>query len=212
MRRLEHVAQEVIKGSTKLQRKNILKNQLETLLFPIEFQLPLNPHIHVSNLIIDKCQVMESKKKPLWLTFQNNSIDTNTNEKSETVLILKVGDDLRQDVLILQVLRIMHRIWLLEGLDLHMMLYDCISTGNEQGLLQIVPNAKTLGSIVMETSDEMATKAGNVSKSGSLSRKIDSAYRAFADYEVLKNWLYNQVLIQLPKDSSEKTINEEFSK
>lgn len=82
---------------------------------------------------------MESKKKPLWLTLK----DADTG--ADIALMLKVGDDLRQDALIMQLLRVMSDLWKKEGLDMQMMLYDCISTGNERGLLQIVGNATTLG-------------------------------------------------------------------
>jgi phosphatidylinositol kinase/protein kinase (PI-3 family) len=76
---------------------------------------------------------MESKKKPLWLTMHN----ANPAVSSKVVLMLKVGDDLRQDILILQLLRVMDDIWRKEGLEMQMMLYDCISTGFERGLLQV---------------------------------------------------------------------------
>ena len=49
----------------------------------------------------------------------------------------QVGDDLRQDALILQLLRVMDDLWRREGLEMQMMLYDCISTGYERGLLQV---------------------------------------------------------------------------
>ena len=86
-----------------------------------------------------RCRVMESKKKPLWLTLK----DANTG--ADIVLMLKVGDDLRQDALIMQLLRVMNDLWKKEGLDMQMQLYDCISTGHERGLLQVVLNSNTLG-------------------------------------------------------------------
>lgn len=52
--------------------------------------------------------------------------------------MLKVGDDLRQDALILQLLNVMNDLWRREGLDMQMMLYGCISTGFERGLLQVI--------------------------------------------------------------------------
>jgi phosphatidylinositol kinase/protein kinase (PI-3 family) len=76
---------------------------------------------------------MESKKKPLWLTMHNANIAA-----GKVVLMLKVGDDLRQDILILQLLRVMDDIWRKEGLEMQMMLYNCISTGFERGLLQVL--------------------------------------------------------------------------
>jgi phosphatidylinositol kinase/protein kinase (PI-3 family) len=87
----------------------------------------------VRGIEVEECKVMESKKKPLWLTMHNANLSA-----GKVVLMLKVGDDLRQDILILQLLRVMDDIWRKEGLEMQMMLYNCISTGFERGLLQVL--------------------------------------------------------------------------
>ncbi|KAI4790628.1 hypothetical protein KUCAC02_034504, partial [Chaenocephalus aceratus] len=43
------------------------------------------------------------------------------------------GDDLRQDMLTLQVIRIMNKIWIQEGLDMRMVIFRCFSTGRGRG-------------------------------------------------------------------------------
>ena len=48
-------------------------------------------------------------------------------------LCVQVGDDLRQDILILQMVRLMEKIWLRAGLDLKMVTYQCVATGKEEG-------------------------------------------------------------------------------
>lgn len=59
-------------------------------------------------------------------------------------LYLQVGEDLRQDMLALQMIRIMDRIWLQEGLDLRIVNFKCISTGKDKGDgRQILPTAHT---------------------------------------------------------------------
>lgn len=50
---------------------------------------------------IEQCKVMASKKKPLWLQFKR--ADATTLSKDPIGIIFKDGDDLRQDMLILQV-------------------------------------------------------------------------------------------------------------
>ena len=53
-------------------------------------------------------------------------------DKEDVVLMLKVGDDPRQDALVMQLLGVMNMLWEQEGLEMEMMLYDCISTGHEK--------------------------------------------------------------------------------
>ena len=48
---------------------------------------------------------------------------------------------------------------------MQMMLYDCISTGDERGLLQVVMNATTLAHILLDATDEDGhTKGGSVQR------------------------------------------------
>lgn len=55
----------------------------------------------------------------------------------DNVWVFQVGEDLRQDMLALQMIRIMDRIWLQEGLDLRIVNFKCISTGKDKGKRQM---------------------------------------------------------------------------
>lgn len=50
--------------------------------------------------------------RPLWLVFENQD-----SYGDDILIILKNGDDLRQDMLTLQMIRIMDRLWKNEGFD-----------------------------------------------------------------------------------------------
>ena len=45
----------------------------------------------------------------------------------------QVGDDLRQDMLVIQMIRLMDRLWLKEELDLKVVTYNVIPTGDKIG-------------------------------------------------------------------------------
>jgi len=47
----------------------------------------------------------------------------------------QVGDDLRQDMLTLQLIKLMEKLWLRAGLDLKLITYLCLPTGPNQGVL-----------------------------------------------------------------------------
>jgi hypothetical protein len=57
--------------------------------------------------------------------------------------------DLRQDMLTLQILKLMNSIWMHEGLDLKMLAYDCFSTGNKTGFIEVMKNSLTIFKVQM---------------------------------------------------------------
>lgn len=104
--------------------------------------LPLDPAIVVKGINRELCSYFKSNARPLKITFLNAD-----SRGPDIHLIYKTGDDIRQDMLILQLINLMDRIWLYEGLDLRMVTYRCLSTGKKQGLIQMVPDSTTLAKI-----------------------------------------------------------------
>lgn len=52
-------------------------------------------------------------------------------------VMFKTGDDLRQDMLTLQLLRTMDALWVDHGLHLCLSPYACVATGPDQGMIQV---------------------------------------------------------------------------
>ncbi|KAL3119766.1 hypothetical protein niasHT_006456 [Heterodera trifolii] len=72
-------------------------------------------------------------------------------------VIYKAGDDLRQDAVVLQLVRAMNDIWLSVQLDLRMVLFRCLPTGSKKGLMiELVPSCKTLREIQIVSSGAVA--------------------------------------------------------
>lgn len=61
--------------------------------------------------------MLQSKKSPIFLSYLNTINFAELNEENYNI-IFKHGDDLRQDMLTLQMLKLMNTIWKNEGLDL----------------------------------------------------------------------------------------------
>jgi len=81
------------------------------------------------------------------LVWRNHDPLAGVAEVDTHEVIFKNGDDLRQDMLTLQVMRVMDTIWLQNGHDFKMNLYNVLPMGNNIGMIQVVPRSKTFGEI-----------------------------------------------------------------
>ncbi|KAI9139257.1 hypothetical protein BKA69DRAFT_1086883 [Paraphysoderma sedebokerense] len=140
--KLRDVAMAVKNLKTPPERKAVMVNMMSSINIPGDIALPLDPRFLVKNLVVDKCKYMDSKKLPLWCVFKNDDATGH-----DIYAIFKSGDDLRQDMLCLQMIRIMDKLWQREGLDLKMIPYKCITTGHEMGMIEVVLHSATVSSI-----------------------------------------------------------------
>ncbi|XP_065206609.1 phosphatidylinositol 4-phosphate 3-kinase C2 domain-containing subunit beta isoform X2 [Planococcus citri] len=105
--------------------------------------LPLKPSLEVNGIQVKTCSYFPSNTLPLKISFQ-------TVEKNIIPAIFKAGDDLQQDMLTIQMIKIMDKWWLKEGLDLKIVTFACISTGDKRGIIEMVTEAETLRKIQIE--------------------------------------------------------------
>jgi hypothetical protein len=163
-----------IKESRKDERLSDLREAIHKIEFPPSFTLALNPTMQCTGLHVSKCKVMDSKKLPLWLVFRNADPLGNN-----IFVMFKAGDDLRQDLLTLQMLELMDNVWKGTGLDLHMIPYGCVATGEGVGMIEIVLKSDTIANIT---------------------RRDGGAQAAFSE-EPLMNWLrkYNRTPTEVEK-------------
>ncbi|XP_045410205.1 phosphatidylinositol 4-phosphate 3-kinase C2 domain-containing subunit gamma isoform X2 [Lemur catta] len=176
---------EKVKSASDHQRQEVLKKETGRL---EEFfqdgntcHLPLNPALCIKGIDREACSYFTSNALPLKITF----INANPMGKNISI-IFKAGDDLRQDMLVLQIIQVMDNIWLREGLDMQMIIYRCLSTGKDQGLVQMVPDAVTLAKIHRHSGLIGPLKENTIKKWFSQHNHLK------ADYEkALRNFFYS---------------------
>lgn len=135
----------------KVTKESLRLETLKTGLQDINFQLmedegtclPLSLSRQVYGINVPTCSYFPSFTLPLRINFVG--CDNVLNPA-----IFKVGDDLQQDMLTLQMVRIMDKLWLKEGLDLKMVTFACVPTGCKRGMIEMVTNAETLRKIQVE--------------------------------------------------------------
>ena len=105
----------------------------------------LNPVLRCTSIRVKQCKVLASKKLPLYIVFKNCDW-----RGDDFHVIFKSGDDLRQDQLTLQLVRLMDGLWRDAGLDLQMCSYGCVATSQSSGMIEVVPSATTTADIQVQ--------------------------------------------------------------
>ncbi|XP_075409442.1 phosphatidylinositol 3-kinase C2 domain-containing subunit gamma [Tenrec ecaudatus] len=176
-----------VKSASDPQRQEVLKKEMDRL---VEFfqdintgicHLPLNPALRIKGIDRDACSYFTSNALPLKITF----INANPMGKKISIMF-KEGDDLRQDMLVLQIIQVMDNIWLQEGLDMQMIIYRCLSTGKGQGLVQMVPDAVTLAKIHRNSGLIGPLKENTIKKWFSQNHPVQAEYE-----KALENFFYS---------------------
>ena len=140
------VAQQVKNAKDSL-RMNVLHQELAVVAANMftSVRLPISPSYEVKGVDLRACGYFTSNSAPLKLIFKN------ADPFGEDVhAMFKIGDDMRQDRLIMQLVGIMNKIWLREGIDLKMITYKCVATGIGIGMVEIVKESVTLREIHTE--------------------------------------------------------------
>ncbi|KAJ5238865.1 Phosphatidylinositol 3-kinase [Penicillium chermesinum] len=95
--------------------------------------LPIDPDVSVVGCFPDEANVFKSTLSPLLITFK-------TTDGQRYPFLFKVGDDLRQDQLVIQIIILMDRLLQKENLDLKLTPYRILATSSTAGAVQFIPS------------------------------------------------------------------------
>lgn len=119
--------------------RNILETKFKSF-SPIK--LPLDPSIEICGCVPNESSVFKSSLSPLKISFKTTNGEIHP-------LMFKVGDDLRQDQLVIQIILLMNQLLMNENVDLKLSPYKILATGPTEGAIQFVPNS-TLDSVLAD--------------------------------------------------------------
>lgn len=107
------------------------KNELVTIDPPLP--LPLDPNVEITGVAADDVAVFKSSLHPIKVSFRDT-------QGRKYPILFKMGDDLRQDQLVIQIITLMDQLLQKENLDLKLTPYKILATSNRMGLTQFVPS------------------------------------------------------------------------
>lgn len=98
------------------------------------FSFPIRPQNTFNKIVAEDCKLFNSKKMPFCLA----CVPSDGKDQRPYRVIYKCGDDIKQDHLVLQLFSIFEHLWAEGGYDFKMNNYRVLSTGNQNGFIEIV--------------------------------------------------------------------------
>ncbi|DAZ96005.1 TPA: hypothetical protein N0F65_009306 [Lagenidium giganteum] len=189
LKKLADIAQHVKRHDSVDDMTSALRDKLHETLFPNDFVLPLDATQRLCGVVVDQCRVLGSKQKPLYLVFRRcqdpAQSDSNTDDEQQFLHVLyKSGDDLRQDQLVLQLFRVMDRVWRRAGLDLGLVSYGCVATGRKCGMIEVVKDSETVANLFSARAQQQ-----HGFQRGTPRHKLQSALGILTEQRALEEWL-----------------------
>ena len=115
--------------------------QLDSALLNAHARVPVNVAFTATGVDVNACDVYKSKTSPIRVALRGwggigfsviNKVSCAGNDYANVTI--QIGDDIRQDSLVLQLIRLMNEIWLEDALDLRMIVFRCLPTGDKRGI------------------------------------------------------------------------------
>lgn len=110
-------------------------------------------------------------------------------EDTNFTVLVKKGDDIRKDQLIVGILRILGVLLEEKGLVNYLQYYSCLPTGPDEGLIEIVQNSITIGDIYNDQNNLSKALLQGSSEKHSLQNKVNTAKRVLLHRFAIQEYL-----------------------
>jgi phosphatidylinositol 3-kinase len=114
--------------------------------------LPTHPNRQVVGMVSQSAFIFKSAKQPLKIPFLvvEKAVDGSAEASKVIELMWKSGDDVRQDQLVIQMIRLFDDLLKQNGLDLCLTPYRVLATSPNDGFVEVVPNCTTFQDVEKE--------------------------------------------------------------
>lgn len=117
--------------------------------------LPVDPSVSLVRVLANQSFVLKSAMNPGVLTCEVRPSGMPSGELTLKKIMIKEGDDLRQDQLVLQLIVLMDSILKKYGLDLCLTPYQVIALSNNDGIIEFVPDASNLSTVLKDHNSDI---------------------------------------------------------
>ncbi|KAI5184801.1 phosphatidylinositol 4-kinase A [Nematocida homosporus] len=120
-------------------KKAMINQEISQVTFPEGCYLPITGETVIRVVEGSGKALQSAEKVPYMVTFKVQR--QNSDEIIDRSVIFKFGDDCRQDVLALQIIRLFQEIFEEKGLSVYLYPYKVLATGDGCGIIEVIPKA-----------------------------------------------------------------------
>lgn len=132
--------------------------------------LPHEPHIKVYGVVPKRCIIFKSAVQPMRLVFSARKFPKDwveghaLPEEVQYAAVVKNGDDMRQDQLILQMFTLMDSLLREVNLDFKFTAYRALACSKADGIMEFVEHSNTVQQIQLDSNQNIAKYLAELGK------------------------------------------------